>query len=89
MKLISPDFSDGSSIPDRFTCDGENISPALNVEEVPETAKSLVLIVDDPDAPGGTFTHWLIWNLTSGLAQIMAGNPPSGAVQGTNDFGAL
>jgi Raf kinase inhibitor-like YbhB/YbcL family protein len=89
MKLISPDFSDGSSIPDRFTCDGENISPTLNVEEVPETAKSLVLIVDDPDAPGGTFTHWLIWNLTSDLAQIMAGNPPSGAVQGTNDFGAL
>jgi hypothetical protein len=89
MKLISPDFSDGSSIPDRFTCDGENISPTLNVEEVPETAKSLVLILDDPDAPGGTFTHWLIWNLTSDLAQIMAGNPPSGAVQGTNDFGAL
>jgi len=89
MKLISPDFSDGSSIPDRFTCDGENISPTLNVEEVPETAKSLVLIVDDPDAPGGTFTHWLIWNLTSDLAQIMGGNPPSGAVQGTNDFGTL
>jgi Raf kinase inhibitor-like YbhB/YbcL family protein len=89
MKLTSPDFSDGSSIPHRFTCDGEDISPTLKIDEVPQGAKSLVLIVDDPDAPGGTFTHWLIWNLTPDLTQITAENPSPGAVQGTNDFGAL
>jgi phosphatidylethanolamine-binding protein (PEBP) family uncharacterized protein len=49
MKLISPDFSEGGNIPERFTCDGEDISPTLKIEGVPKTAKSLVLIVDDPD----------------------------------------
>jgi Raf kinase inhibitor-like YbhB/YbcL family protein len=87
MKLASPDFSEGSSIPERFTCDGEEISPTLKIDEVPQAAKSLLLIVDDPDAPRGTFTHWLIWNLNPDLAEIMADTPPPGAVQGVNDFG--
>jgi Raf kinase inhibitor-like YbhB/YbcL family protein len=87
MKLTSPDFSEGSNIPERFTCDGHDISPALNIEEVPPAAKSLVLIVDDPDAPVGTFTHWLIWNLRPDLSEMMADSSPPGAVQGVNDFG--
>ena len=65
MKLISPDFSEGGNIPERFTCDGEDISPTLKIKGVPKPA-SLVLIVDDPDAPVGTFTHWLVWNSATG-----------------------
>ena len=87
MKLISPDFSDGGNIPERFTCDGENISPTLKIEGVPKAARGLVLIVDDPDAPAGTFTHWLMWNLSPDATEIVANSPPSDAVQGVNDFG--
>src|SRR5207245_11515396 len=56
-------FPDGESIPARFTCDGEDVSPALKWQGVPDEAQSLTLIVDDPDAPGGTYTHWLIYNI--------------------------
>ncbi len=87
MKLISPDFSDGGNIPERFTCDGEDISPTLKIEGVPKAARSLVLIVDDPDAPVGTFTHWLMWNLRPDATEIAASSPLSDAVQGVNDFG--
>jgi Raf kinase inhibitor-like YbhB/YbcL family protein len=87
MKLISPDFSDGGNIPERFTCDGEDISPTLKIEDAPAAARSLVLIVDDPDAPVGTFTHWLMWNLIPDATEIAANSPPSDAVQGVNDFG--
>ena len=87
MKLISPDFSEGGNIPKHFTCDGQDISPTLKIEGVPQAAKSLVLIADDPDAPSGTFTHWLIWNLRPDVTEILATTPPAGAVQGVNDFG--
>jgi Raf kinase inhibitor-like YbhB/YbcL family protein len=87
MKLISPDFSEGGKIPERFTCEGQDISPALKVDGVPKAAKSLVLIVDDPDAPAGTFTHWLVWNLKPDLTEIVANSLPFDAVQGVNDFG--
>jgi len=87
MKLTSPDFSEGSSIPERFTCDGQDINPTLRIDGVPQAAKSLVLIVDDPDAPVGTFTHWLIWNLRPDVTEIVANSPLSDAVQGVNDFG--
>jgi Raf kinase inhibitor-like YbhB/YbcL family protein len=87
MKLISPDFSDGGNIPERFTCDGEDISPTLRIEDVPEAARSLLLIVDDPDAPVGTFTHWLMWNIRPDVTEIAENSPLSEAVQGVNDFG--
>ncbi|HEY5707638.1 MAG TPA: YbhB/YbcL family Raf kinase inhibitor-like protein [Terrimicrobiaceae bacterium] len=87
MKLTSPDFSDGGNIPELFTCDGEDISPKLNIEDAPAAARSLVLIVDDPDAPVGTFTHWLVWNLRPDATEIVANRPPPDAVQGVNDFG--
>ena len=87
MKLTSPDFSDGGNIPERFTCEGKDVSPTLTIDGVPKEAKSLVFIVDDPDAPGGNFTHWLMWNVVADLTEIAANRLPSHAVQGVNDFG--
>ena len=87
IKLSSPDFSEGENIPERFTCDGKDISPTLKIDGVPKEAKSLVLIVDDPDAPAGNFTHWLMWNVVPDLTEIAANKPLSHAVQGVNDFG--
>lgn len=62
MKLESNDFNNGEAIPEVFTCEGEGRSPSLKIADVPAEAKSLVLIMDDPDAPGGTWVHWLVWN---------------------------
>jgi Raf kinase inhibitor-like YbhB/YbcL family protein len=87
MKLLSPDFSDGGNIPERFTCEGKDVSPTLTIDGVPKETRSLVLIVDDPDAPGGNFTHWLMWNIMPNLTEIVANKPPAQAVQGVNDFG--
>ncbi|MEA3186436.1 MAG: hypothetical protein QOD99_266 [Chthoniobacter sp.] len=87
MKITSPDFGDGGNIPKRFTCDDQNVNPTLQITGAPAAAKSLALIVDDPDAPGGTFTHWLLWNLPAKLEEIIAASTPNGAVQGSNGFG--
>ena len=84
---LSPDFDEGGNIPERFTCEGKDMSPTLKIDGVPKDAKSLVLIVDDPDAPGGNFTHWLRRNIVPDLTEIAANRPPSHAVQGVNDFG--
>ncbi len=87
MRLSSPDFKEGEKIPERFTCEGKDVSPTLKIKGVPKEAKSLVVIVEDRDAPGGNFTHWLMWNVVPNLTEIVANKPPSGAVQGVNDFG--
>ena len=63
MKLTSPDFKNKEKIPINFTGDGEDINPSLIIENIPENAKSLVLIVDDPDAIGG-WDHWIVWNIS-------------------------
>lgn len=87
MKITSAAFQDNGNIPTKFTCDGADVNPALHLEITPVEAKSLVLIVDDPDAPSGLFTHWIVWNIdpkTSGVAESAA---PRSGVQGTNDFG--
>ena len=87
MKLTSPDFNEGGTIPERCTCDGQDMSPALEIADAPQSAKSLVLIVDDPDAPSGCFTHWVVWALAPELTEIAAGKLPPKAVQGVTDFG--
>lgn len=86
MKITSSAFQEGASIPSKFTCDGGDTSPPLQIADVPATAKSLALIVDDPDAPSGLFTHWAVWNISPQTNAIAEGSAPKG-VQGTSDFG--
>jgi Raf kinase inhibitor-like YbhB/YbcL family protein len=86
MKITSSAFQEGGNIPSKFTCDGADANPALRFEGAPAAAKSLALIVDDPDAPVGLFTHWLVWNINSKTTEIAENSAPGGAVQGTNDF---
>lgn len=64
MKLTSPAFENGKSIPREYSCDGGNAIPVLRISDVPKSARSLALIMEDPDAPMGTFIHWLVWNIS-------------------------
>jgi Raf kinase inhibitor-like YbhB/YbcL family protein len=94
IRLTSPAFKHGEPIPQQYTGDGRNISPPLEWPLPPGGAKSLALVCDDPDAPRGTFTHWLIFNLPADCGGLSEGVPaggslPSGAMQGKNDFGKL
>src|SRR5207253_11251574 len=86
MKISSPAFQEGGIIPEKFSKNGQNVSPELRIEGAPAEAKSLALIVDDPDAPVGLFTHWLVWNIDSKTTEIAENSVPKGAVQGTNDY---
>lgn len=90
--FIESVFESQHPIPAKYTCDGENVSPPLKLLEIPSKAVSLVLIMDDPDAPRGTFDHWIIWNLSPQVKEITEGGkelshltPPP--VQGVNGFG--
>lgn len=94
MEITSTAFCDGETIPTQHTCSGQDISPALSWSGVPEGTQSLALIVDDADAPGGTFTHWVIFNIpgdTLGLEEAIPATSQlsSGALQGRNDFGTV
>ena len=86
MKITSSAFQQGGNIPSKFTCDESDTSPPLQITGIPSNAKTLVLIADDPDAPGGLFTHWLVWNIPAQINSIAEGSAPRG-VHGTNDFG--
>src|SRR6184192_2499009 len=86
MKISSPAFQEGGTIPEKFSKNGQNVNPELRIEGAPAEAKSLVLIVDDPDAPVGLFTHWLVWNIDPKTTEIAESSVPKGGVQGTNDF---
>jgi len=87
MRLTSPAFADGQTIPEKYTCDGENLSPPLVIENVPAEAKSLALVVDDPDAPHGTFTHWMVWNLSPRQGRIEENAELRETVTGMNSWG--
>ena len=87
VSIATPAFQAGGDIPAKFTCNGANVNPELKINGVPNEAKSLVLIVDDPDAPHGLFTHWIVWNIDPKTTDIGENSVPVGGVQGTNDFG--
>jgi len=94
MNLTSADFANGQLIPAACTCDAENRSPQLAWSEVPVNTRSLVLLVDDPDAPRGTWVHWLLFNLPADAVELSPGVPrvpelPSGGRQGVNDSGGI
>lgn len=83
--LISQAFREGSAIPPQYTCKGQNVSPPLNVLAKPENTKSFALIMHDPDAVSGDFTHWTLWDIPANTEAIGTGNVPVGAIQGVND----
>jgi Raf kinase inhibitor-like YbhB/YbcL family protein len=87
MNISSSSFENGGSIPDKHARKGGDKSPALKIEDVPEDAKSLALIMDDPDAPSGTFTHWILFNMSPRTKEIHEDSPPVMATQGRNDYG--
>ncbi|MBN3037880.1 MAG: YbhB/YbcL family Raf kinase inhibitor-like protein [Candidatus Omnitrophica bacterium] len=84
MKLTSKDFEHNGSIPKKFTCQGEDVNPSLAIENIPEGTKSLALIVDDPDAPMGTWVHWVVFDISL-ISEIEEDSIPGR--QGLNDFG--
>jgi Raf kinase inhibitor-like YbhB/YbcL family protein len=85
--LTSSAFDDGEAIPRGFTCDGDNTSPPLAWSGVPADASELALIMDDPDAPSGTFVHWVVWGIDADDATVDAGTLPDGAVLGSHGAG--
>jgi len=94
IKVKSEAFEEGGMIPKKYTCDGEDASPPLSWTGVPEGTKALALICDDPDAPVGTWVHWVIFNIPPDTIGLSENIPPervleSGARQGRNDFGNI
>jgi len=89
IQVGSVAFLDGQAIPDRYTCDGENSSPPVQWRGAPKSTKSFALVCDDPDAPGGTWVHWVVFNIPSAVTDLRDGDSarlPAEAVQGMNDF---
>ena len=94
FQLISRAFKEGGMIPPQYTADGDDVSPPLEWKGPPEGTKSFALICDDPDAPGGAFNHWLVFNIPPDTAQIPEAFPslkslPNGTKQGLSDFGSI
>ncbi|NPA26028.1 MAG: YbhB/YbcL family Raf kinase inhibitor-like protein [Chloroflexi bacterium] len=86
LKLASPAFEDQGPIPARYTCDGENVSPPLQWGPTPPGTRSWVLIMDDPDAPGGVWDHWIVYDIPAQVTQLAEGQTPPGR-QGRNSWG--
>ena len=87
MKITSPALNNNEYIPAQYTCKGDDINPPLRISNVPDNAISLVIIVDDPDSPNGTWTHWLVWNIDPTTQVLEEDTIPLGATEGTTDFG--
>ncbi len=88
MKLESSAFVPNGDMPAKYTCTGDNVNPPLTIKQAPAEAKSLALIMDDPDAPMGTWLHWTVWNINAATTEIPENSLPAGAVEGTTDFGS-
>ena len=86
MNLTSPAFQNNAPTPSEYTCDGANLSPPLEISDAPSNAKSLALVMDDPDAPVGTWDHWVVFNIASAIREIPKGTEPNG-VGGRNSWG--
>jgi Raf kinase inhibitor-like YbhB/YbcL family protein len=91
IKITSPAFEQGGMIPSKYTADGQNMSPPLRWENVPEATTTIALISDDPDAPIGTWVHWVMWNIPQDKKELPANVPtnprlPDGSIQGITDF---
>jgi len=86
LKMTSPVFENNGNIPKKYTCDGKDVNPPLLIENVLANTKSLALIVDDPDAPRGTWVHWVVWNIDPQTGEIKEDSVPKNAKQGMNDF---
>lgn len=86
LKITSPVFVTNGYIPARYSCDGADINPPLEIAGVPTGTKSLALIVDDPDAPVGMWVHWVVWNIDPATREIPEDSVPRGASQGKNDW---
>lgn len=86
MRITSPAFKEGQPIPPKYTCDGEDLIAPLVFEDIPASATALALVMDDPDAPGGTWDHWVVWNIPSDQRSIDEGKVPPGVV-GRNSWG--
>ncbi|HET8925199.1 MAG TPA: YbhB/YbcL family Raf kinase inhibitor-like protein [Candidatus Acidoferrum sp.] len=94
LRITTPAFSAGGDIPKKFTCDGPDVSPKLAWNGAPEKTQAFALIVDDPDAPAGTWVHWVLFDLSANARELAEGVPkqeeaPGGAKQGRNDFGKI
>lgn len=85
MQITSSAFPDNGEIPLKYTCDGDDVSPPLTIARVPPGTKSLALIVDDPDAPAGVWTHWVVYDMTADTREIPEGTEPAG-VPGMTSF---
>lgn len=95
MKISSPDFESNQMIPADYTCEGANVNPELHISDIPDAARSLVLIMDDPDAAidpegsGVVFIHWLVWNIDPDISKIEANSEMQGIEQGFNSGGSI
>lgn len=87
MKIFSGAFENNGRIPARYTCNGENINPPLEISDVPPDAKSLTLIVEDPDAPMGTWVHWVVFNINPDITEIKENSVPDGGMEANTTFG--
>ncbi|MGC9516416.1 MAG: YbhB/YbcL family Raf kinase inhibitor-like protein [Methanomicrobiales archaeon] len=94
FKLTSSAFTQGKAIPQKYTADGEDISPPLSWTSAPDDTKSFTIICEDPDAPGGTFIHWIVFNIPGNATELPEGitnqeTLDNGAIQGINDFNSI
>lgn len=88
MKILSAAFAHNNLIPAKYTCDGKNINPPLEFQDIPSEAKTLALVVDDPDAPAGPWVHWQVFNIPPDCAGIGENEKFEQAVEGMTSFGA-